>query len=281
MKIIWISSIVLLMISCKGKTDSGSVSENNQAESTLYEIVPAEQSGINFENELKETPEINGFSYVNFNNGAGVAVADFNNDGLQDIYFLSTLGKNKLYLNKGNLHFEDISAESGTGTVSGFHTGVTTVDINSDGWMDIYICNSGPYKDPELRQNKLLVNQGLNKNGIPAFKEEGSKYGLDIDLCSTQAAFFDFDHDGDLDLFLINHSPDPEIYRFESLEKLLHIESKITGDRLYENRNGKFVDISKKPFIYIVNNSKFIILNCEDSEKTNSLYEKLKSEWHK
>ena len=110
--------------------------------------------------------------------------------------------------------------------------------------MDIYISNSGKYADPEMRKNKLLVNQGLNKDGIPTFREESSKYNLDIDLCSTQAAFFDYDRDDDLDMFLINHYPD--VYAFEDIEKLKNTKSKITGDRLYENQNGKFVDISDK-----------------------------------
>jgi hypothetical protein len=266
MKLIYITAIIVLMFSCKGKNDSGNVSNPAQA-GLLFEILPNKETGIDFENKFTETPELNGFNYINFNNGAGVAVADFNNDGLQDIYFMSTLGKNKLYLNKGNLHFQDISEESGTADIPGFHTGVTTVDINNDGLMDIYICNSGPYKDPEMRRNKLLVNQGLDKNGIPTFKEESAKYGLDIDMCSTQAVFFDFDHDGDLDLFLINHSPDPEVYKPENIEKFLNVESKITGDRLYDNRNGKFVDISKKAGL--VNNSLIMGLGVGVSDLNN------------
>ncbi len=267
MKIIWISALIFLIISCKEKNGSIKVLNSHQEKSTLFEIVPASESGINFTDDFTETPELNGFNYINFNNGSGVAVADFNNDGLQDIYFLSMLGKNKLYLNKGNMHFEDISALSGTENIPGLHTGVTTVDINGDGWMDIYICNSGPYKDPEMRKNKLLVNQGLNKDGIPTFREESAKYGLDIPACSTQAAFFDFDHDGDLDMFLINHSPDPDIFRMENLEENLGKESNLTGDKLYENRNGKYVDISKKAGL--LNNSLMMDLGLGISDLNN------------
>lgn len=265
MKFIWMYAVLIALFSCKGKSGQEDMKKDKQKPSTLFEILPSRESGINFQNVLTETPELNGYNYLDFNNGAGVAVADFNNDGLQDIYFLSTLGKNKLYLNRGNMHFEDVSKESGTDSILGFHTGVTTVDINGDGLMDIYICNSGP--NPALRKNKLLVNQGPNKNGIPVFKEEGAKYGLDIDLCSTQAVFFDFDHDGDLDLFLVNHSPDPEVNRFEDIEKNLNTESKITGDRLYENRNGKFVDISKKAGL--INNSLIMGLGVGVSDINN------------
>lgn len=267
MKIIWISVIFLLIFSCNGKKGSRKASTENQNTPPLYQILTSRESGIDFENKIVETQEMNGFNYMNYNNGAGVAIADFNNDGLQDLYFLSTLGDNKLYLNKGNLHFEDISAESGTASIPGFHTGVTCVDINSDGWMDIYICLSGPFKDPEKRRNKLLVNQGLDKNGIPTFKEEGSKYGLDIDLCSTQAAFFDMDHDGDLDMFLIDNSPDTQALEFKNLQTFLNTESKITGDRFYENRNGKFVDISKKAGL--INNSLIMGLGVGVSDLNN------------
>ena len=267
MKIIWISTIILLVFACTEKHNSGKASKEKKEHSGLFEIVPSRESGINFENQIIETPEMNGFNYINYNNGAGVAIGDFNNDGLQDLYFMSTLGKNKLYLNKGNLHFEDISEESATANIPGFHTGVTTVDINSDGLMDIYICNSGPYTDPEKRKNKLLVNQGLDKNGIPFFKEESARYGLDIDLCSTQAAFFDFDHDGDLDMFLINNSPDIKVLEFKNIENYINKESKITGDRLYENRKGKFVDISKKAGL--INNSLIMGLGVGISDLNN------------
>jgi len=267
MKHIWIGIIILLFVSCKGNNGSEQVSNDNQNHKNLFEILTSRESGIDFENKIIETPGMNGFNYINYNNGAGVAVADFNNDGLQDLYFMSTLSNNKLYLNKGNLHFEDISQESGTGNIPGFHTGVTCVDINSDGWMDIYICLSGAYTDPEMRRNKLLVNQGLNKNGIPTFKEESSWYGLDIDMCSTQAAFFDFDHDGDLDMFLINSSQDIKALDFPNVEEYLNKESKITGDRLYENRNGKFVDISKKAGL--INNSLIMGLGLGVSDLNN------------
>jgi hypothetical protein len=216
----------------------------------LFDILTPEQTGINFENKITETLSMNGLFYEYYYNGAGVAVADFNNDGLQDIYFVSNLHPDKLYLNTGNLKFKDISTESGTAEHFGFSTGVTAVDINYDGWMDIYISNSGRFA-PEMMKNKLFVNQGLNQNGVPVFKEEGSKYNLDIPLCSTQAAFFDYDRDNDLDMFLINHYPD--IYNVSEIDKLLKTESNVTGDRLYQNQNGKYFDVSKKSGL--INNS--------------------------
>jgi enediyne biosynthesis protein E4 len=242
---------LLLVVSCKNVTNSDNSSNSKNSQIRLFDILMPEKTGINFDNKLTESMTMNGLYYEYYYNGAGLAVSDFNNDGLQDVFFISNLYPNKLFLNKGNLKFKDISKESGIADHKGFPTGVTTVDINCDGWMDIYICNAGKYTDPELKKNKLWVNLGLNKEGIPTFREESSEYNLDIALCSTQAAFFDYDHDGDLDMFLINHVPD--IYPFQNIEKLMITESNITGDRLYQNQNGKFQDVSKNAGI--VNNS--------------------------
>jgi hypothetical protein len=242
---------LLLISSCKQGNDSENTIISDKRPIELFDILMPEKTGINFENKLTESLTMNGLYYEYYYNGAGLSVADFNNDGLQDVYFISNLYPNKLYLNKGKLKFKDVSQESGTADHTGFPTGVTTVDINSDGWMDIYISNSGKYADPELRKNKLLVNQGLNNDGIPFFREESAKYNLDINLCSTQAAFFDYDRDNDLDMFLINHYPD--VYAFEDIEKLKNTRSNITGDRLYQNQNGKFFDVSIEAGI--VNNS--------------------------
>ena len=233
------------MFSCKNSTHS----KNGQT--NLFDILMPEKTGINFDNKLTESLTMNGLYYEYYYNGAGLAVADFNNDGLQDVFFLSNLYPNRLYLNRGNFKFKDISKESGIADHAGFPTGVTTVDINCDGWVDLYISNSGKYTDPELRKNKLWINGGLNKDGIPTFSEKSSEYNLDINLCSTQAAFFDYDRDDDLDMFLINHYSD--VYAFEDIEKLMQTESNITGDRLYQNQNGKFSDVSKEAGI--VNNS--------------------------
>jgi enediyne biosynthesis protein E4 len=240
----------LLFSGCS--TKNGHVNSNKTAKAgpVLFDILTPAQTGINFGNKITETLSMNGIFYEYYYNGAGVAVADFNNDGLDDIYFVSNLHPDKLYLNQGNMKFRDISVESGTAEHKGFSTGVTAVDINSDGWMDLYVSNSGRFP-PELMKNKLFVNHGLNKDGIPVFTEEGAKYCLDIITSSTQAAFFDYDRDNDLDMFLISHYPD--IYNVSELDKLLHSESTITGDRLFQNQNGVFVDVSKKAGI--INNS--------------------------
>ncbi len=187
---------------------------------------------------------MNGLFYEYYYNGAGVAVGDFNNDELPDIYFISNLDSNKLYLNKGNLKFDDVTNTSGVQGKAVFPTGVTTVDINSDGLLDIYVCASGKFKDPNKRRNELFVNQGNDKNGVPIFKEMAKDYLLDIEEFSTQAAFFDYDQDGDLDMFLINH--DVEIYGDAQLEHYLKTKGELSGERLYINDNSKFIDVTEE-----------------------------------
>jgi enediyne biosynthesis protein E4 len=251
MRIYFLGTILILaLFSCKPKTKTEISSQSEQNQATLFDILTPEQTGIRFVNELTETLAMNGLFYEYYYNGGGVAIADFNNDGLQDVYFIANMHPNKMYLNIGNLKFKDISKESGTEDHIGFSTGVTTVDINCDGRMDLYISNSGRF-EPEILKHKLLVNQGNNTNGIPVFKEESARYGLDIALCSTQAAFFDYDRDNDLDVFLINHFPD--IYNVSEIGNLLKKKSDITGDRLFENQNGKFIDVSDKAGL--INNS--------------------------
>jgi len=233
---------LFMMISCTEQNGRENISKIEGNESSLYEILGPDKTGIDFENRLTESLTMNGLIYEYYYNGAGLAVADFNNDGLQDVFFVSNLYPNQLYLNTGNLTFKDVSRESGTANHAGFPTGVTTVDINNDGLMDIYLSNSGQYTDAELRKNELYINQGVNSEGIPWFKEEASAYNLDIDLCSTQAAFFDYDRDGDLDMFLINQNPN--LYAFQDIEELQNTKSNITGDRLYQNTRGVFTDVT-------------------------------------
>ena len=247
MKRILILSLLLALYACGDKPNANKIpfsSEGERNEIRLFDILMSEETGINFVNKLTESLTANGLLYQYYYNGGGVAVADFNNDGLQDAYFVSNLYSNALYLNEGDLKFRDVSVQSGATNIPGYPTGVTAVDINTDGLMDLYISVSGRVHDSDQKRNKLLVNQGIDKNGIPTFKEEGAKYGLDLGLCSTQAAFFDYDLDNDLDMFLINHFP--EFFSSRSHEELMSIRSKITGDRLYENRDGKFVEVSKE-----------------------------------
>lgn len=172
----------------------------------LFTLLNEKQTGISFLNEIIETDSLNVLRYEYLYNGAGVGVGDFNRDGLMDIFFSSNTSTNKLFLNKGNFKFTDITTQakvSGNGTWS---TGVSVCDINGDGWPDIYVCHSGNFKDPAQLRNELFINQGT-PNGMPVFKEMAADYGLDAPgTYSTQSAFFDYDKDGDLDMFLLNHS---------------------------------------------------------------------------
>jgi hypothetical protein len=168
---------------------------------TLFQAISSEESGIHFNNRIEENDSINPLDMTNIYNGGGVGIGDFNNDGLPDIYFSGNMVSNKLYLNKGNFKFEDITDEAGVGGEGKWCRGVTVVDINNDGWPDIYV-SATIKNDPGKRRNLLYINQGLDKNGVPHFKEMAREYGLGDTLYSTMAAFFDYDNDGDLDMYL-------------------------------------------------------------------------------
>ena len=168
---------------------------------TLFQNIPSSHSGISFNNRITENDSINPFDVVNIYNGGGVGIGDFNNDGLQDIFFSGNMVPCRLYLNKGNFQFEDITEKAGVGGLGRWARGVSVVDINNDGLLDIYICNT-IYKDSGRRRNILYVNQGIDKDGIPHFKDMAAEYGLDIHVQSTMASFFDYDNDGDLDMYL-------------------------------------------------------------------------------
>jgi hypothetical protein len=168
---------------------------------TLFEEISSSHSTITFNNKIIENDSINPLDVVNIYNGGGVGIGDFNNDGLQDIFFTGNMVSCRLYLNKGNFKFEDITDKAGVGGLGRWARGVSIVDINNDGLMDIYICNT-IYKDSLRRRNILYVNQGVDTDGVPHFKDMAREYGLDIDLQSTMASFFDYDNDGDLDMYL-------------------------------------------------------------------------------
>ena len=212
-------------------------------EDALFQMLPAAQTGITFNNKVRDNEDFNVFNYRNYYNGGGVAIGDVNNDGRPDIFFTANQGDNKLYLNKGNWKFQDVTEKANVKGAHRWHTGVSMVDINGDGWLDIYVCNSGGLKDGN-RANELYINQ---KNG--AFKEEAAQYGLDDKGLSTQAIFFDFDHDGDLDCFVMNNSYRP-VGSFGYNKNLRNTRDPKNGDRLYRNDNGHFTDISAKAGIY-------------------------------
>jgi hypothetical protein len=231
------------LISCKSENKKGKIN-------TLFTILSPEETNITFKNNLTETVYKNGLFYEYYYNGAGVAVGDLNGDDLPDIYFLSNLKENKLYLNKGNLKFSDVTTISKIKGKIGFPTGVTMVDINADGKLDIYICKSGKTKDLNKRRNELYLNKGNNAQGVPIFEESAKDYKLDLPHYSTQASFFDYDRDGDLDLFLLNHGVD--IYPDNAVEKALNVVSEFRGERLFRNDNNEFIDVTKEA--NIINN---------------------------
>ena len=207
---------------------------------TVFTSIPQSHSKIDFENTVEENLYFNFLNFSYIYNGGGVAVGDINNDGLEDIYFTSNQNSNKLYLNKGNFVFEDITESARVEDHEGWSTGVTMVDINNDGWLDIYVCKSGSLDNRKARQNKLFINQKNNK-----FKEEALKYGLKEYSFSTQAHFLDYDKDGDLDMFLVNHRADFRNNVFITDPKLQPRLTKDDIDRLFRNDNGTFIDVTK------------------------------------
>ncbi len=240
MRTLFVFLFIFLLTSCSTKK-----------EPTLFEKIPSNFSGIDFINEVKNTEDFNIFSYRNFYNGGGVSMGDINNDGLADIYFTNNLGKNKLYLNKGNFQFEDITESAGVGGSKAWSTGVAMVDLNNDGYLDIYVCNAGFVKG-DNHENELFIN---NKNNT--FTESAAAYNLNENGYTTHAAFFDYDMDGDLDCYILNNSFIPVNTLNYSNKRELYAEDwdvkdfvKGGGDKLLQNRDGKFFDVSREAGIY-------------------------------
>ena len=172
----------------------------------LFEAMPAAQTGVDFVNEVRDDKQLNIFNYRNFYNGGGVAIGDVNNDGLPDVFLTSNMGDNKLYLNRGDWKFEDVSKQAGIQGKHAWSTGVTFADVNGDGWLDIYVCNAGNRAQDD-RANEFFISNGAKTNGgIPTFSDKAKDLGLDDRGFSTHAAFFDYDRDGDLDMYLLNNS---------------------------------------------------------------------------
>src|SRR5438270_9055531 len=210
------------------------------ADGHLFTLLPSSYTGVRFENRLTDTRELNVFTYRNYYNGGGVALGDLTGDGLPEIVLTSHQGGARLYLNEGKFRFRDVTAEAGLHS-RGWTTGVTLADVNGDGRLDIYVCHAGN-GDGKLRANELYINQGLDARGVPAFVEQAAAYGAADTGYSTQAVFFDYDRDGDLDLFVINNSPRP-VAGFD-LKNTRTVRDPLGGDRLYRNDGGHFVDVS-------------------------------------
>jgi enediyne biosynthesis protein E4 len=230
---------------------SGCSKDSNKNQNSLFTQLESSKTGINFVNEVKNSAEMNVFKYRNFYNGGGVSIGDINNDGLADVYFTSNLGKNKLYLNKGNLKFEDISIKAGVEGTKSWSTGVVMVDINGDGLLDIYVCNAGNSTD-DKRKSELFIN-----NGNLTFSEKADQYNLADTGITTHAAFFDYDKDGDLDCYILNNSFIPVSSLNYSNKRELRDKNwdvnpilKGGGDKLLRNDNGKFIDVSEQAGIY-------------------------------
>ena len=216
----------------------------NESLDKLFTLLPSDSTGIHFTNEIIEDENVNPLQYENSYNGGGVAIGDLNNDGLDDIYLASNLKGNKLYLNHGNFKFEDVTSKAGVAGRLSWCTGVTMADVNGDGLLDIYVCHSGNLPGTK-RANELFINKGTNENRIPIFREQALEYGLADSAFSIQAAFFDYDLDGDLDVILLNHSP----IRFNNLDEtaigyLLNKPDSLTGLKLFRNDKGFFKDVT-------------------------------------
>ena len=222
------------------------------AQTPLFTRLDAKQTGISFLNTIHEDDSINVMRYEYLYNGAGIGIADLNNDGLNDIYFSGNTGPGKLYLNKGNFRFEDVTARAGVAGNGTWATGVSIADVNGDGLLDIYVCHSGKYRDPAQLCNQLFICQGI-KDGVPVYKDMAAAYGLDAPgTQSTQAVFFDYDKDGDLDMFLLNHS-NHTYNPFLNTRKIRSTPDMRFGNRLFRNDGGHFTDVTLEAGI--VNNA--------------------------
>jgi len=226
-----IAVALLLLNACESSSD------------TLFSLKNNDSIGVDFSNDLGFSNEFNVYTYRNFYNGGGVAIGDINNDGLSDLYMTANQKKNELYLNKGNWKFEKITASAGVGGTKAWSTGVTMVDINADGFLDIYVCNSGDVKG-DNKQNELFIN-----NGDLTFSEQAEAYGLADKGYSTHASFFDYDKDGDLDVYLLNNSYQ-SIGSFDLRRNERPVRDELGGDKLLRNDGGYFTDVSEQAGIY-------------------------------
>ncbi len=216
---------------------------------TLFTAVPVAYSGVDFENTLTYTETLNPYTYRNFFNGGGVGVADFNHDSLPDLYFAGNQVSNKLFLNKGEMKFEDITAYAGVACEGVWSSGVSIADVNGDGWLDLYVCKSGP-PGGDRRYNELFINNAdPDAQGRITFREEAARWGLNIEGLSTHAAFFDYDQDGDLDVYLLNNSI-RSVGGYDLIPDQRRIPDSLGGNKLMRHEGDHFEDVSEQAGIF-------------------------------
>jgi len=210
-------------------------------------MLPSSYTGVRFQNRLTDTQEMNIFTYRNYYNGGGVALGDLNGDDLPEMLLTSNMGGSRLYLNEGLYRFRDVTRVAGVEGKKSWVTGATFADVNGDGRLDIYICYAGNVAG-RSRANELYINKGLNAKREPQFAEEGAAYGIADEGFSTHASFFDYDRDGDLDLYVLNNSSRP--VSSLGLQNTRHVRNEFGGHKLYRNDGGRFADVSAKAGIH-------------------------------
>ena len=239
------SIVIAITVLMLGACDS---SRLEQEKETLFTSLSSSETNIEFTNQLEYDRDFNIYTYRNFYNGGGVALGDINQDGLIDIYFTANMQPNRLYLNKGSFQFEDITELAKVAGERAWSTGVSMADVNGDGWIDIYVCNSGDI-DGDNKQNELYINNGVDGEGNVTFTESSEAYGLADQGYSTHAAFFDYDKDGDLDMYLLNNSYQA-IGSFNLRKNERPKRDPVGGDKLFRNDGERFTDVSEEAGIY-------------------------------
>ncbi|NUO01977.1 MAG: VCBS repeat-containing protein [Saprospiraceae bacterium] len=239
--------VSLLLPSCR---ESSSSPDNPTNTAVLFEKLSPEQTGVNFVNKVEDGEVFNVLTYRNFYNGGGVAIGDVNNDGLPDIYLTANMQPNRLYLNKGNWKFEDVTEKAGVAGTKSWSTGVAMADVNGDGWLDIYVCNSGDIAG-DNKENELFINttpQTGEKGGV-TFSEQAKAYNLNDEGFTTHASFFDYDLDGDLDCYILNNSyKNPE--RIDAFKSTRLQKDPYGGDKLFRNDGGTFTNVTDEAGIF-------------------------------
>ncbi len=232
--------MIIFLASCQEKSTNNPTSAIEQPS---FQLLKSEQTGLDFINEVEQTLDFNVFSYMYFYNGGGVSTADFNNDGKVDVYLTSNMDANKMFLNEGNMTFKEVTETAKVGGQKGWTSGVTVVDINNDGMQDLYVSQIGLYENIQ-GTNQLYVCQKI-ENGVPIYKDEAAKYNLDLIGFGTQATFFDYDMDGDLDMFQLNHSLHQN-GTFGQKKQFEGIQHPLSGDKLFRNDGAKgFTEVTQ------------------------------------